>query len=35
MVIEPVDVNNTSIKIRWWTNLQSNVTDFSKAPKDF
>jgi len=35
MVIEPVDVDNTSIKIRWWTNLQSNVTDFSQAPKEF
>ncbi|MEP0754539.1 hypothetical protein NDA03_20190 [Trichocoleus sp. Lan] len=35
MVIEPIDVDNTSLKVRWWANVKTGVTDFSKAPKTF
>ncbi len=35
MVIEPIDVDKTSLKIRWWANARPGVTDFSGVPQAF
>jgi len=35
MVIEPLDVDKTSMKVRWWANIKPDVKDFSKAPPTF
>ena len=34
-VFEPVKVDGTTLNVRWWSNLDPKVTDFSKAPETF
>ena len=35
IVLDPLEVDNTSLKVRWWANLEDGTPDFSKAPADF
>lgn len=34
-VIDPIEVDGTSLKVHWWANLEDGTADFSKAPADF
>jgi hypothetical protein len=35
MVIDPVAIEGTTLKIRWWANVQPDVANFSTAVQDF
>ena len=35
IVLNPLEVDGTSLKVHWWANLEDGPPDFSKAPADF